>query len=208
MLIADREFVDFDQPHEIIFTSGTTGRPKGAVWTHGGVLWNAMQQVMDYGIRADHSTYVGFDLNYIGGRHQFTWALLHQGGTVHLRESGGFDARSVMSYLERARTTHVLWVPTMLYDVLALDAHESFDTSHLEMIMCGGAPLSQETVRRALQAFPGARVMQVYGLTEGGGTVSFVPPEHLIDKGASAGRASVHHEVAHHRRGRAPPCVR
>lgn len=184
-----------DDPHEIIYTSGTTGRPKGAVWTQGAVLWNSVQQAMDFNIRPTNTTYVSFDLNYIGGRHQFTWALLHQGGTVHLRRSGGFDAREVLAYLCQHRISHVLWVPTMLYDVLGLADLGDFDTSSLEMIMCGGAPLSEETVRRAQQAFPHTRVVQVFGLTEGGGTVSFVPPQHLKRKVGSAGKASLHNEL-------------
>ena len=47
-------------PHEIIFTSGTTGAPKGAVWTTGGVIWNALQEIADFGIRQDDATFVEF----------------------------------------------------------------------------------------------------------------------------------------------------
>ena len=79
-----------DDPHEIIFTSGTTGQPKGVVWTNGTVLWNSLQQVTDYGLRPEDSTYAIIDLYYIGGRHDFTWPILHQGGTVHIKRSSGF----------------------------------------------------------------------------------------------------------------------
>lgn len=182
-------------PHEIIYTSGTTGEPKGAVWTQGAVLWNAVQQALDFGLGPQHSAYVAFDLNYIGGRHQFTWALLQQGGVVHLRRSGGFDADDVMRYITRHRITHVLWVPTMLYDVLALEHLGSFDTSALEMIMCGGAPLSGDTVRTAQRALPRTRVVQVYGLTEGGGTVTYVPPQDLDRKVGSAGLPSLNNQI-------------
>ena len=185
----------FGEPHEIIYTSGTTGIPKGVVWTNGTVLWNSIEQVMDYGLRPEHSTYVALDLNYIGGRHDFTWPVLHQGGTVHIRRSGGFDAREAAIYIESHRISHVLWVPTMLYDVLRVPDLADIDTSSLEMIMCGGAPLSREIIERAQKAFPETNFVQVYGLTEGGGTVAFVPAEFAVSKIGSAGKASMHNEI-------------
>lgn len=184
-----------DDPHEIIFTSGTTGRPKGVVWSHGTVLWNNIQQVMDFGLRPEHSNYVMLDLNYIGGRHDFTFALLHQGATVHIRPSGGFDAATALHYIVEHRISHVLWVPTMLYDVLRLPDLPHVDTSHLQMIMCGGAPLSKDTAEQARAAFPHTKFVQVYGLTEGGGTPTFVPDAYLTSKIGSAGKASLHNEI-------------
>lgn len=182
-------------PHEIIYTSGTTGKPKGAVWAHGTVMWNSIQQVMDFKLQPEHSTYTMLDLNYIGGRHDFTWALLHQGGTVHVRPSGGFDAADSVSYITRNRITHVLWVPTMIYDVLRIPSLADTDTSCIEMIMCGGAPLSKDVIMQAQRAFPHTQFVQVFGLTEGGGTTTFVPPGYLHSKLGSAGKASMHNEI-------------
>ncbi len=161
-------------PHEIIFTSGTTGMPKGAIWTTGGVIWNAMQQIADFGIRSDDATFVSFDLNYIGGRHQFVWALLLMGGTVHLKESGGFDVGQVIAAITRYRVSHILLVPTMLKDLLDHPSVGELDS--VRMIMCGGAPVPEPMLARAAEAMPGAWIAHVYGLTEGGGTVSFVRP--------------------------------
>jgi len=185
----------FADPHEIIYTSGTTGDPKGVVWAHGTVLWNSIQQVMDYALRPDHANYVALDLNYIGGRHDFTFALLHQGGTVHVRRSGGFDPAEAVDYVVAHKVSHVLWVPTMIYDVLRVPGLSSMDTSALEMIMCGGAPLSRATIESAQEAFPHTRFVQVFGLTEGGGTTTFVPPAFLRSKIGSAGKASMHNEI-------------
>lgn len=184
-----------EEPHEIIYTSGTTGNPKGVVWTHGTVMWNAIEQVMDYALGPSDSTYVALDLNYIGGRHDFTWPMLYQGATVHLRRSGGFDAREAVEYVARNRITHVLWMPTMIYDILRVPDVTKYDTSSLKMIMCGGAPLSREVIARAQETFPRTDFVQVYGLTEGGGTVTFLPPTHAVSKIGSAGKASMHNDV-------------
>ncbi len=184
-----------DDPHEIIFTSGTTGQPKGVVWTDGTVLWNSLQQVTDYQLGPQHSTYAIIDLYYIGGRHDFTWPILHQGGTVHVKRSSGFDAEEVISYVAGQAITHVLWVPTMLYDILRLPTLGDYDTSSLKMIMCGGQPVSAATTTQAQEAFPGTDFIQVYGLTEGGGSVTFVPPDAARRKPGSAGKPSLHVEI-------------
>jgi fatty-acyl-CoA synthase len=184
-----------DDPHEIIFTSGTTGQPKGVVWTDGTVLWNSLQQVTDFQLRPQHSSYAIIDMYYIGGRHDFTWPILHQGGTVHIKPSGGFDAEQVVSYVAEHKITHVLWVPTMLYEILRLPGLSNYDMSRLKMIMCGGQPVTVATTEQAQSAFPTADFIQVYGLTEGGGTVTFVGPEDAKRKRGSAGKASMHVEI-------------
>lgn len=182
--------------HEIIYTSGTTGDPKGVVWSHGTVLWNNTQQIVDFGIRPGDSNYVALDLNYIGGRHDFTMAMLQQGGTVHLRPSGGFEAGQILRYLAEHRISHVLWVPTMLHDVLnEQELLAELDLSGLRMIMCGGSPLSREIILRAQAAFPHSDFVQVFGLTEGGGTPTFVPKERLLEKVGSAGLPSMFNEI-------------
>jgi fatty-acyl-CoA synthase len=182
-------------PHEIIFTSGTTGQPKGVVWTNGTVLWNSIQQAMDYRLGPDSKTYVLIDMYYIGGRHDFTWPVLHQGGTVHIKRSSGFDAEDALRYVAEQGITHVLWVPTMLYEILRLPTLGEFDVSSLAMIMCGGQPVSVATTERAQAAFTSTDFIQVYGLTEGGGTVTFIRPEDARRKPGSAGKPSMHVEI-------------
>ncbi len=184
-----------DEPHEIIFTSGTTGQPKGVVWSNGSVIWNSIQQVIDYRLGPDCSNYVVIDLYYIGGRHDFTWAMLHAGGTVHVKRSSGFEAEEIVKYVVEHEITHILWVPTMLYDILELPGIENYDTSKLRMIMCGGQAVTASTTERAQKAFPHTDFIQVYGLTEGGGTVTFIPPQYAQTKPGSAGKPSVHVEI-------------
>jgi fatty-acyl-CoA synthase len=184
-----------DDPHEIIFTSGTTGDPKGVVWTDGTVIWNSLQQVADFQLGPQHSTYAIIDLYYIGGRHDFTWPILHQGGTVHIKRSSGFDAEEVVRYVAEQGVTHVLWVPTMLYEILRLPGLHDYDLSALKMIMCGGQAVSVATTKLAQKAFPTTDFIQVYGLTEGGGTVTFVRPEYARAKPGSAGQPSLHVEI-------------
>lgn len=185
----------FDDPHEIIFTSGTTGRPKGAVWTNGGVFFNSIQQVVDFRLGPESSTYAIIDLHYIGGRHDLSWAVLHAGGTLHIKESGGFDAEAALRYVCEQRISHVLWVPTMLYDILRVREPERFDTRALKMIMCGGQVLSAQNVRAMQQRFPHSDFVQVYGLTEGGGSVTCMPAPMTALKPGASGRPSLNAQL-------------
>jgi fatty-acyl-CoA synthase len=182
----------FDDPHEIIFTSGTTGQPKGVVWTNGGLLFNSIQQIIDYRIGPESSTYAMIDLHYIGGRHDFTWPVLHAGGTVHIKESSGFDAEAALAYVCDHSISHVLWVPTMIFDILRVRDLQRFDFNALRMIMCGGAPVSATITNAMRTRFPRTDFVQVYGLTEGGGSVTCMPGHMAAKKPGSAGRPSVH----------------
>ena len=74
------------------------------VWSDGTVIWNSIQQVIDYQLGPQHSTYAIIDLYYIGGRHDFSWPVLHQGGTVHVKPSSNFDAEEVVRYVAEQRS--------------------------------------------------------------------------------------------------------
>ncbi|QEC46386.1 long-chain fatty acid--CoA ligase [Baekduia soli] len=184
-----------EDPHEITYTSGTTDTPKGVVWTHGSVMWNSIQQCMDYDISSRDSNYVLNDLYYVGGRHDFTWPLLHQGGTVHIRRSGNFDARAVMRYLSENAITKVLLFPVMLFELLRLPDLLDYDMTSLTTIMSGGEPVPVATIDRITTAFPGTDFIQVYGLTEGGASVTFLSGADARRKMGSCGKAGVHNEV-------------
>ena len=184
-----------EEPHEIMFTSGTTGEPKGVVWTDGAVLWNSLQQTIDFRIGPGDSTYTVVDQYDTGGRHDLAWAVLGQGGAVHVKPSGEFAACEVVRYVAEHRISHVLWVPTMLYEILRLPDLDDYDLSALKMIICGGQTVSVSTALRAQEAFPSLDFIQVYGLTEGGGTVTYVRPADARRKPGSVGKASLHVEV-------------
>jgi fatty-acyl-CoA synthase len=185
----------FEDPHEIMFTSAATAEPKGVVWSDGTVLWNAIQQVIDFRLGAEHSSHMTLDQYDFGGRHNLWWSILHQGGTLHVKPSGGFDAAAVVRYIADHRITHVLWVPTMLYEILRVPSLVDYDLGALEMIICGGQPVSASTVQRAHAAFPGTDFFHVYGLAEAGGTVAFIRPDQARTRPGSVGRAATYAEV-------------
>ncbi len=187
--------IGLDDPAEIIYTSGTTGVPKGAIWTHGTVLANSIQQCMDYNLSSQDSAYVTLGMFYVGGRHDFTIPVFHQGGTVHVRRTGGFDARQVLDYIRTHRITVILLVPTMLYDVHRLPEEFKRDLGIVRMIMCGGAPVQVPIIEKTMAVFPNAAFVQVFGSTEAGATVTQLTREDSIRKIGSAGKPTLHNLV-------------
>jgi len=181
--------------HEIMFTSAATAEPRGVVYNDGTVLWNAIQQVSDFKLGPEHSTYMTLDQYDFGGRHNLWWSILHQGGTLHAKPSGGFDAAAVVRYIADHRITHILWVPTMLHEILRVPGLDRYDLEALQMIICGGQPVSATIVRRAHDAFPGADFFHVYGLAEAGGTVAFIRPAEGRTRPGSVGKAAAHVEL-------------
>lgn len=182
-------------PCEIIYTSGTTGVPKGAVWTHRTVIWNSIQQCLDYNLTARDSTYVTLGSFYIGGRHDLTMPLFHQGGCVHLRRLGSFDAAEVLTYVAAHGITTILLVPTMLYDVLQTPVRHQVDLSRLRLILCGAAPVPVPLIEQTVELLPHVSFVQVYGATEAGGTVAQLKAEDALRKAGSCGRATIHNDL-------------
>jgi fatty-acyl-CoA synthase len=177
-----------EDPHEIIFTSGTTGDPKGVVWTNGMLIFNAMQYVMEFGLRPHHSHYTLVDQYYIGGRHAFVWPLLMQGGTAHVRASSGFDAATVVRYWADHGITHQMVAPTMLYDILRVPELDEADLSALTCVVCAGGPLDLQALAEMQRRLPHVEVVQVFGMSEAGGCLTAVPGADARRKAGSAGR--------------------
>ena len=188
--------VEANDPAEIIYTSGTTGAPKGAVWTHGTVLWNSIQQSMDYRITSDDSVYVLLGLNYIGGRHEFTMSVFHQGGTVHIRRIGDYEINETVDYIEKHKISLILLVPIMLHDMHRMGHSLKDKLKSLKMIMCGGAPVPVPLIEKTMEVCPHVDVIQVYGSTEVGGTVSALKKNDSIRKIGSCGKPTLHNLIS------------
>ena len=127
------------------------------------MLWNAIQQVIDFQLGPEHSTHMTLDQYDFGGRHNLWWPILHQGGTLHIKPSGGFDAAEIVRYVADHRITHVLWVPTMLHEILRVPRLGRYDLERAADDHLRRQPVSASMVLRAQEAFPGTDFLHVYG---------------------------------------------
>ncbi|MFB6781535.1 long-chain fatty acid--CoA ligase [Streptomyces sp. NPDC056352] len=167
----------------ILYTSGTTGRPKGAMLTHGNVTWNAVNVLVDHDLIADERALVSAPLFHTAGLNMLTLPVLLKGGTCVLVES--FDATATLELIERHRITFVFGVPTM-YDLMArLPQWGTADLSSLRLLTCGGAPVPTSLID--LYQRRGLTFLQGYGMTEAAPGTLLLDAEHAVSKAGSAG---------------------
>jgi len=160
---APGEAVELEDVPLILYTSGTTGGPKGAMIPWRQILFNAINTCLTAGLTAEDSTLACLPLFHTGGLHCLATPLLHRGGRVVLTR--GFDAEQASEILKSGRARTTIAVPTM-YAMMAEAGFLKGSAPQLRALLCGGAPLPD----RLLDAYheAGRPLQQGYGLTEVG----------------------------------------
>ncbi|WP_037623651.1 acyl-CoA synthetase [Streptomyces aureus] len=172
-----------DDPCIIMYTSGTTGRPKGAVLTHGNITWNSVNVLVDTDLAGDEVTLVAAPLFHTAGLNMTCLPTLLKGGRVVLL--GAFDAERVLELVESLRVTYLFGVPTMYDAMAARPRWATTDMSSLRTVNCGGAPVPARTIAAYLER--GLAFSQGYGMTEASPGVLYLDKEQTSAKAGSAG---------------------
>jgi len=193
-----------DDPAVILFTSGTTGRPKGAVTSHRGIvafvqlLWfhglRMMLLAVENGVRADPNAHPNCNLYnaplfHLSGLYTGAVSMLASGvKTVWMK--GRFDPAEVMRLIEEERVT--AWSPlgNMAHRLLDDPNLGKYDLSSIRTLGSGGAPVSEDIQRRLMEAFPNSKgnFAVGYGLSESTGTATLNFGEFMTERPDSVGR--------------------
>jgi fatty-acyl-CoA synthase len=177
------EAVAADDTCVIMYTSGTTGRPKGAMLTHGNLTWNAVNVLVDHDLIADERALVSAPLFHTAGLNMLTLPVLLKGGTCVLVES--FDPAGTLDLVEQHRITIMFGVPTMFEQVARQPRWKDADLSSLRILTCGGSPVPTPLVTAYQER--GLTFLQGYGMTEAAPGTLFLDAEHAVAKAGSAG---------------------
>lgn len=177
------ETVALDELCLIMYTSGTTGRPKGAMLTHANLTWNAVNVLVDQDLTTDDRALVCAPLFHTAALNMLTLPVLLKGGTCVLVAS--FDPADTLELVHKHRISSMFGVPAM-FDLLARQhGFATADLSSLRLLSCGGAPVPTALLRTYQRR--GLTILQGYGMTEAAPGTLFLDAEHAVSKAGSAG---------------------
>ena len=181
-----------EHPCCILYTSGTTGKPKGAVIPHRQVVWNAINTVISWGLREDDISPVFTPMFHVGGLFAFLTPLLYVGGRVVLAR--GFDADESLRTIVAERCTVILGVPTLFGMWQRSPVFGCADLSHVRFFISGGAPCPPQLIEQWRRE-KGVVFRQGYGLTEAGPNCFSMTDAESARKTGSVGRPVLHSEA-------------
>ncbi len=181
-----------DDTYAILYTSGTTGRPKGAMIPHRQVLFNAINTIASWGLRETDTSPVFTPLFHAGGLFAFLTPLFYVGGRIVLSRT--FDLDETLQAIVQEKCTVVLGVPTIFKMWMNAPGYAAADFSHVRFFISGGAPLDVTLVEAWIDA-KGGVFRQGYGLTEVGANCFSMTDEESVSKRGSVGKPIFHSQM-------------
>jgi acyl-CoA synthetase (AMP-forming)/AMP-acid ligase II len=162
-----------EDPFLIFYTSGTTGIPRGALYTEERNLENARIKAFELGVERGDKHIMFLPFFHVAGFGHF-WCFFYGAGSNLIMQQRSFDPAAVLQLVQEEKATDINVVPTQMVNLLALPNIEKYDLSSLKRIWYGASPMPKELLKRGMERF-GAIFMQGYGQSESGPEITFLP---------------------------------
>ncbi len=180
-----------EDPWTVMYTSGTTGRPKGAVRSHASYALFYLMNAVEFGFGRDDVGLLVMPLCHVNSVF-YGFVFTYLGASVCVYDRRSFDPEHLLGVLARERITFTSLVPTHYVMMLGLPAavRERHDLRRVSKLLVSSAPARGETKRAIMDCFPNSRLFEAYGSTEAG-LVTLLRPEQQFDRLGSIGREIV-----------------
>ncbi|UCD00404.1 MAG: long-chain fatty acid--CoA ligase [Promethearchaeota archaeon] len=184
----EKPLINFEDPHLILFTGGTTGLPKGAVLSHRLIFWNSVNTILSWSLNSEDIQPLLFPLFHTGGWNVLLVPFYHLGAKTILM--GDFNPEETLRVIDGQRSTIVIGVPTMF---LMMANSPQFDTTNLDSVrifISGGAPCPVAIMEKY---WARNKLFKMgYGLTEVGPNNFYLPEKKIKEKPTSVGLPVLH----------------
>jgi fatty-acyl-CoA synthase len=178
----------------LMYTSGTTGRPKGAMLSHQNLVVNTTNWLYEVGARPDDVWLSGLPLFHIGGLNGVL-PFLHLGALSVIEPSGGFDPALSIARLAEHDVSMCFFVPTQWGEICSHPEVASVDSDRLRVAMWGASQAPLPTLELLAATFPSVEIVNAFGQTEMSSNTCFLRGEDAIRKMGSVGRSALGVEV-------------
>ncbi len=175
-----------DDVHRLMYTSGTTGRPKGVMLTHANLAWKNLAHIVEFAFTSADIGLACGPLYHVGALDLTTTSLIAAGASTIIHRL--FDAPAVVDEIERSRVTTVWLAPAMVNAIMALPDIETRDLSSVRLVINGGEKMPIPLIERIQRVFSSAWFADAYGLTETVSGDTFLDRESIVTKLGSVGR--------------------
>ncbi len=176
----------------ILYTAGTTGRPKGVLLSHRNCIWGAVNIALNVDLQPEYRVLMVFPL-FHAAAFMILVSNLFMGCTNVLMRA--FDPKRVMEVVQEERINRMTFPPTVWNFILQLPDLRLYDTTSVRSISCGAESMPLETKNRLMDLFPSAGLGETYGMTESAATISNLKPADVLRKMASVGTPFVNVEI-------------
>ena len=182
--------IDCKDPWIILYTSGTTGIPKGVVRSHESYIAFFLINAVDFGFN-EHDVCLNVMPLYHVNSTFYTFLFLYLGGTAYIHPARHFRADEILEIIEKEKITYISLIPTHYNLILdASDAAKKRKVSSIRKLLCSSAPVTKSMKKKIMKFFPGVELYEAYGSTEAG-LVTLLKPEDQMRKLGSIGYEAV-----------------
>lgn len=182
-----------DDVHRLMYTSGTTGRPKGVMITYANLAWKNYAHIVEFSFTSADVGLACGPLYHVGALDLTTTSLIAVGATTIIHES--FKAEAVVDEIEQSSVTAIWLAPAMVRAILDVPGIEDRDLSSVRVIIGGGEKMPIPTIERLSKIFPAAWFADAYGLTETVSGDTFLDSASLRTKLGSVGLPCLYLEL-------------